>query len=185
MSTCFWEGHAIRLRAIEAPDWEVFHEWNQDDDMARRLYAVPFPQSQEAMRMWTERMATQTPDGDAFQLVIATLAGEVVGSISTHDCDRRHGVFSYGLNVRPQHRRRGYAAEAIRIVLRYFFEELRYQKANAQVYSFNEASLRLHEKLGFQREGRLRRMIFTEGRYHDVVVLGLTAEEFAAGGSQP
>src|SRR6185312_1953991 len=78
MSTCFWEGRAIRLRAIEAPDWEVFHEWNQDDDMARRLYAVPFPQSQEAVRMWTERMATQTPDGDAFHLVIATLAGEVV-----------------------------------------------------------------------------------------------------------
>lgn len=47
-----------------------------------------------------------------------------------------------------------------------------------QVYSFNEASIRLHEKLGFQREGCLRRTIFTQGQYFDVIVFGLTVEEY-------
>ncbi|MFN8537426.1 MAG: GNAT family protein [Thermomicrobiales bacterium] len=48
-------------------------------------------------------------------------------------------------------------------MLRYFFEELRYQKAYVGVYSFNEASLGLFAHLGFVQEGRQRRMVFTRG----------------------
>ena len=47
-----------------------------------------------------------------------------------------------------------------------------------QVHAFNEASIRLNEGLGFQQEGRLRRVVFTRGRHFDSLVFGLTAEEF-------
>jgi RimJ/RimL family protein N-acetyltransferase len=63
-------------------------------------------------------------------------------------------------------------------VLRYFFHELRYQKATVHIYDFNTPSIKLHESLGFKHEGRLRRMCFTNGDYHDDVLMGLTAEEF-------
>jgi ABC-type microcin C transport system duplicated ATPase subunit YejF len=36
----------------------------------------------------------------------------------------------------------------------------------------------LHERLGFQQEGRLRRMFFVDGAYVDDVIFGMTAEEF-------
>jgi RimJ/RimL family protein N-acetyltransferase len=65
-------------------------------------------------------------------------------------------------------------------VLRFYFQELGYQKATVHIYDFNHASLRLHERLGFQVEGRLRRMGFTEGRHFDWIVMGLTREEFDA-----
>jgi RimJ/RimL family protein N-acetyltransferase len=39
--------------------------------------------------------------------------------------------------------------------------------------------IRLHERLGFRREGCLRRMIYTDGQYFDDLIFGLTAEEFA------
>lgn len=64
--------------------------------------------------------------------------------------------------------------------MRYYFEELRYQKATVHTYSFNKPSLRLHERLGFQPEGRVRRMIHTEGQYFDDLILGLTVEESKA-----
>jgi RimJ/RimL family protein N-acetyltransferase len=38
--------------------------------------------------------------------------------------------------------------------------------------------MRLHESLGFQVEGRLRRMVYTDGGFHDEVVYGMTVEEF-------
>jgi RimJ/RimL family protein N-acetyltransferase len=50
------------------------------------------------------------------------------------------------------------------------------------VYSFNEESARLHEKLGFQLEGRIRGTEFTDGALHDKLIYGITADEFAAGG---
>lgn len=88
------------------------------------------------------------------------------------------GVFKYGLRILRPYWRRGYARESITIVLRYYFHELRYQKVTAIVYSFNERSRRLHESLGFVLEGRLRRMVYTDGTLHDELYFGLTREEF-------
>ena len=175
-----WQGKRIKLRAIEPSDAGVFFEWNQDSEMSRNLDFVWPPTSLEFVRQWLEKKASERPEGDLLHLVMENDQGQVVGSISTHRCDRRTGTFSYGLNVRPEHQRQGYASEAIVLVLRYFFEELRYQKAWTHVHSDNIASIRLHERLGFQLEGRLRRMLFSRGQYLDDLVYGVTVEEFQA-----
>jgi RimJ/RimL family protein N-acetyltransferase len=144
---------------------------------------VHFPRSREAARRWAEQEAARKPEGDDFRFVIQDETGSAIGSISTHFCDHRNGTFYYGVALLQAARGKGYAREAITLMLRYYFAELRYQKAMAVIYSFNEASIRLHEGLGFQHEGRLRRMGFTEGRYFDHLFYGITAEEFLAGAS--
>jgi RimJ/RimL family protein N-acetyltransferase len=88
--------------------------------------------------------------------------------------------FSWGLNIIQEHRRKGYASEALPIVKRYSFQELRNQKVKVHNTSFNEASIKLHERLGFQQEGRISRTNYTDGQYFDDLVYGLTKEEFAA-----
>lgn len=176
----FWEGEHIRLRGIEPSDWQAFWDWNLDSETARNLYSVQLPQSREAAKQWAQKLSTQEASGDTFFFVIETLASEMVGSINTHTCDPRNGTFSYGVSILKEHQGKGYASEAITLILRYYFEELRYQKATVHTYSFNKPSLQLHESLGFQLEGRVRRMIYTEGQYFDDLILGLTVEEFKA-----
>lgn len=182
MGANIWQGHRVRLRAVEPDDAETHFIWNQDSVMARRLDHAWFPTSHVRAREWAEaagrRSGAQAQD-DAFDFEIETLAGELVGSIGTHSCDRRVGTFAYGLGIRAEHQRHGYASEAILLVCRYYFGELRYQKVTPSVYSFNEASIRLHERLGFTLEGRLRRMVYTAGQHFDVLYFGMTAEEFA------
>ena len=178
-STPIWAGYRVRLRGVEPADWETHYAWNQDSDAMRRVDRLYFPQSREFVKQWAERMALQSPASDTFHCQIETLAGDLVGVINTANCDARAGTFSYGIAIRPEHQRKGYASEAILLLARYFFQELRYQKMNAVVYSFNEPSLRLHERLGFQREGQQRRMIYTNGQHHDLIWFGMTREEFA------
>jgi RimJ/RimL family protein N-acetyltransferase len=173
-----WQGSRVRLRAVEPEDWQIFNQWDLDSDTARDCYWVPFPKSQEAARKWALDTSLAAPEGDVFRFVIENLEGEFVGTINTHDCNPHSGTFKYGLAIRREHQRRGYAWEAIRLVLRYFFQELRYQKVTVDIYAFNEASIKLHEKLGFQHEGRLRRMVFSRGEYYDSLTLGMTREEF-------
>jgi RimJ/RimL family protein N-acetyltransferase len=177
-----WQGERVRLRAIEPDDWAVYFAWNLDDEQACGVSSIPFPQSAEAVRQWAQQEATRKPEGDTFRFVIENETGEVVGNLTTHHCDARVGSFSYGITIRREHRRNGYAAEAITLVLHYYFQELRYQKVTVSVYSFNQTSTRLHEKLGFQLEGHIRRTVFTDGELYDELVYGLTAEEFAADG---
>ncbi|MGH2503296.1 MAG: GNAT family N-acetyltransferase [Ktedonobacterales bacterium] len=179
--TNIWRGKLARLRGVEPGDWEAHAVWNQESVMSRDLDHVWFPTSSASTRAWAEEMARRTGDDDTFTFEIEALSdGELVGHIATHQCDRRVGSFSYGVATLTEQRRRGYASEAILLVARYYFQELRYQKVNAQVYSYNAASLALHEKLGFTREGALRRMVYTGGRHYDLVAFGMTDDEFAA-----
>ena len=175
-----WQGERVRLRAVESSDWEAFHRNDEDSEEARLCYWIPFPRSTDGSRKWVEESAHAAPVNDAFHWAIESSQGELVGSMNTMDTSSRNGTFSYGLAIFRPHWRKGYAAEAIRILLRYYFREMRYQKCTVRVYGFNEPSLKLHERLGFQVEGRLRRMIYTGGQFHDEIQLGITAEEFAA-----
>lgn len=175
-----WLGQKVHLRAVEPDDWGYFFHQNEDTDIARDAYWIPFPRSQAGQQKWAVDQALAGPDNDTFRWVIETLQGEPVGTINTHGCNRQSGTFSYGLAIHRDHWRKGYGSEAIQIVLRYFFEELRYQKVTVTVFEFNQASIELHEKLGFQHEGRMRRTVFTGGKHYDEIIMGLTVEEFAA-----
>lgn len=174
----FWQGRLVRLRGLEPSDAETFARWNLDSETARDLDFVWPPVSLEFVRRDFEQLSLKKLEADAFFFVVEDAAGGAVGHISTHGCDQRGGVFRYGLGVAPEHRRRGYATEAALLVLKYYFEELRYQKCLVGVHSNNAASVALHEKLGFVREGTLRRMVYTGGRFHDLYHYGILKEEW-------
>lgn len=176
--TNIFEGKLVRLRAGEPSEEAIFRKWEREDtDSARLLYAIPFPLPRlDASALPAREVKPQ--DGDNFSFTIETLDGVVAGAIHVHHCNPRCGTFMYGINIFPDHRRKGYAFEAILLALRYYFDERRYQKCTAEVYSFNEASIRLHERLGFTLEGRLRRMVYTGGAFHDSLFYGITCEEF-------
>jgi len=60
-SMSIWQGKRIRLRAVEPEDWELYDGWNGDDEQARALDAVPFPQSRVAVRCWAAEEALRRP----------------------------------------------------------------------------------------------------------------------------
>lgn len=176
-----WVGQRVRLRAVEPDDWEAFWRNDDDTDAQRFAWQVPIPRSAQRARDWARDQSLVDWDTtEHIRLAIEALdGGALVGSIVATRLDRRHGTFQYGLAIFASARRKGYASDAIMVLLRYFFEELRFQKVTAYVYAFNEASLALHRRLGFVEEGRMRRAIFTKGTFHDEFVFGMTAEEFA------
>ena len=174
----FWNGDKIHLRAIEPSDWEYFFKWNLDSERARYLSFVWPPTSAESLKVWTLEQSKKKLENDEFRWVIENNKGEPVGSIDTHSCVPRNGSFSYGVDIAEGYRRKGYASEAIKLVLKYYFQQLRYQKVTVPVHSDNPASIALHQKLGFTKEGVLRRMVFSNGQYQDEIWFGMTREEF-------
>lgn len=149
------------------------------DDM--RLYGdgfVPFPVNDETRKANLERNLAP-PMGEECTLSIVDGDGNLVGSINGTDCDLRNGSFFYGVAIFREYHRRGYAIDAVRVLLRYYFEERGYHRAGARVYGFNKASIELQSRLGFREEGRQREMIYTMGERHDVMLYGMTAAEFA------
>lgn len=175
-----WQGQLVRLRAIEPADWEIRYEWNKDTELHRNTDVVRFPTSKASVKQQVEQAAVKDREPDQIALVIETLDRIYVGTIATNQCDSRNGTFTYGIAIRRDHHRKGYASEAMKILFRQFFRERRYHKVNAHVLSFNEGSIALQEHFGMQLEARLREMIYTQGQYYDELIFGMTAAEFFA-----
>ncbi|KRE52378.1 GNAT family N-acetyltransferase [Paenibacillus sp. Soil522] len=178
MSNYAWDGLKVRLRPVLPSDWDKFHNNDLDSVNARLCDEIHFPRSEEGTRQWAERQALNTLNGDNVFLAIETFDGTLVGSICTNSCNSRNGTFKYGVSIFRDHWRNGYASDAIKVVLRYYLEELRYRKVNAHVYAFNDGSVALQERLGFIQEGMIRDMVFTKGQYYDEYIYGLTKNEF-------
>jgi RimJ/RimL family protein N-acetyltransferase len=154
MSQYFWETDHIRLRQVEPADWEIFYEWDFDSQMLRNLDDLPFPKSRERYKHEVQNESKEAVKDDKLMLMIDEIeTGTVAGSIDSHSTNRRVGTFAYGLVIRPEYRRKGYATEAILLLLKYFFEELRYQKCTVTIHEWNTASINLHERMGFVKEG--------------------------------
>jgi RimJ/RimL family protein N-acetyltransferase len=175
-----WIGDKIHLRAREPRDADVTALFENSADERSGWMILP-PRSRLAVRKSIEESAGQAPGPRALELDLAIARREddlIVGGISVSEVDQTNGTFAYGVGVGREHKGNGYAAEAVLLVMRFMFDERRFQKCEARVYDYNSASISLHRKLGFVEEGRLRRHLFLAGEYYDELMFGLTVEEF-------
>lgn len=185
-SRYFWQGEKVRLRPLRLEDAEQSYIGSLDSPTRQVLQlGVELPTSPELQRSALEKYVGCKDADGVIVFAIERLDGENVGAISFHSRNRKNGTFSFGVSIDRPHRKQGYAADAARILFRYAFWERRYQKCNSACIHTNEASIALHEKLGFVHEGRRRRQVFFNGRYHDDILFGLTREEFDAAYAQP
>uniref|UniRef100_A0A7C4S054 N-acetyltransferase n=1 Tax=Fervidobacterium pennivorans TaxID=93466 RepID=A0A7C4S054_FERPE len=80
--------------------------------------------------------------------------------------------------VAPQYRGKGIGKLMLRKALEFAFKELNLHRITAEVYEYNERSLRLLESSGFKKEGILKEAKYHDGRYWDIIVMGLMEEDW-------
>lgn len=73
---------------------------------------------------------------------------------------------------------KGIGSEAIALMLDYAFKTLNLRKINADVFDFNERSIKCFKKLGFIEQGILKKEYFVNGEYHDDVLLYIFKEDW-------
>lgn len=115
---------------------------------------------------------------DRIEFAVTDLDGEYAGNINLHSIDRKNGTFSISLYFLERARKKGYAVNAMALIMSYAFNELRLNKMNICVNDGNEASARVMRRVGCQVEGIWRDNVYYNGEYIDVVLFGITKAEF-------
>ncbi|MEO0821099.1 MAG: GNAT family protein [Pseudomonadota bacterium] len=113
------------------------------------------------------RLADRWGDGGYQCAIELTDAQHLIGTvrIAIDDPAHRSGDIGYALNGASSGR--GYRTEAVSRILQLCFEELDLHRLSATTDVENDASWRVMERLGMQREGRLRHHRQVRGTWRD------------------
>jgi RimJ/RimL family protein N-acetyltransferase len=116
---------------------------------------------------------------------VGTVGGHV-GTVGLHHIDPadRHG--QVGIYLSPGARGQGNGRAALSKLVVWAFEVMNLHRLSLDVWSYNERAKRCYRDVGFVREGVLREAHYFGGRFWDVEMYGLLAEEYrsASGGPQ-
>ncbi|MCT9097834.1 GNAT family N-acetyltransferase [Haloarchaeobius sp. HME9146] len=159
--TTFLRGDRLSLRAVEPTDLDFLRQYQNDPDLRGRLTRA-FPQTISDAESFLNSVTVR--DNLAF---IATEGGDRVGFVALFDVEHVPGRARLGYWVVPEHQGQGYATEMVTLVVDYAFDELRLHKVTADTLASNEASGRVLEKCGFEREGVLREHEYIDGEHVD------------------
>ena len=116
----------------------------------------------------------------AFGFAVRTLSDDrLIGDIGVWIESWAHaeGWVGIGLGER-EYWGNGYGTDAMRLILRFAFDELNLQRLG--VYAYNSRAIRSYEKAGFRREGLVRGDCLRDGQHWDSVFMGILREEWEA-----
>jgi diamine N-acetyltransferase len=108
-----------------------------------------------------------------------TEAGRLIGSCQLHNIHPVHR--SAELQIRlgvVAERGHGYGTEATRLLLDFAFKDLNLQRVYLHVLTTNQIAIRMYQKVGFVREGVLRSAAHIDGRYLDLLMMGILRDEY-------
>lgn len=121
-------------------------------------------------------------DGRAFDFAIRHRVEPEThsGNISVWPTSRRERAGEIGYWIRSSVTGQGIATEAAARIAEVGFAELKLHRITLRIAVGNRASERVAEKLGFTREGLLRKEVLVRGRWMDHSLWAMLEEEFRA-----
>ena len=135
----------------------IFDRWTSDPEVCRFLMWEAHHSVEETREFLAGcQQAWEQPE-DRFPWVLAELDDPDHSPIGMLEINVDGHIAAAGYVLAPDHQRRGYATEALTHIIDTALNTSSIQRVAATTDVENTASVRVMEKSGMQREGRLRR----------------------------
>lgn len=133
--------------------------------------------SNEIERQWVQNAINQNKD---VRLAICTVEGNIyIGNIYLTGIDYvNRKATSHILIGKHDYWNGGYGTEAMHLLLKYAFNHKNLRRIETIVLEDNIGSCKMHEKLGYKREGLLRESVYKDGCYKNQVYYALLKSEY-------
>ncbi|WP_206244164.1 GNAT family N-acetyltransferase [Novosphingobium terrae] len=168
----------VALRPRLASDAEALFPTMSDPEMMRWWSRAPFETVEELHAYFAP------DDGSSWRSWAIVRAGDdqAIGFVASGQ--KREGVAEIGYLLAKDAQGRGYAREALTLLIHQLFAEGQ-RRIFADVDPDNQPSIALLNALGFTREGCLRAEWSTHIGLRDSLIYGLLAEEWSARNGMP
>jgi RimJ/RimL family protein N-acetyltransferase len=184
MNTQLFQGKLIRLAAPDPErDPEIESQWTHNAEFMRLMYAEPMrPLSPNVIKKKYEEKNPSPHNPDAIPFAIRAQADDrLVGFVHFLRIDWSNSGARLLLAIADEKDRgKGFGTEAMQLALNYAFLEMNLYRLSANVLENNDRALAFLRKHGFVDEVRRRQAVYRDGKYSDIVMLGLLRIEWSA-----
>ncbi|KYH29616.1 MULTISPECIES: GNAT family N-acetyltransferase [Clostridium] len=165
-------GEKVCLRAYREEDIARATELVNDKELKKFLVnGIPFPMTQWEEEEWI-RSQKGNENGEYNFAIEDIKTGKYIGGCGIHKVNWLSRVATVGIMIGDKNYwGKGYGTDAMKVLMKFIFEDMNMNKIRLSVFSFNERAKRCYEKCGFQVEGILKKEIFKEGKYYDEIIM--------------
>lgn len=173
------ETERLRLRWLTAVDVPALFAIFGNAEVCRYWSSPPMPDIAAAEALLRE-IEAYFAERSLFQWGIAERDSDaVIGTCTLASLSAEHRRAEIGFALARSAWERGYLAEALPALLAFAFDTLGLHRIEADADPRNTRSIRVLERVGFQREGYMRERYHLAGEIQDAVMYGLLRPEWA------
>lgn len=160
-------GKSVYLRALEPEDLSFLFE-NENDEDFWQVSHTQQPFSKYLLKKYLENAHLDIFEIKQLRLIIALIeTDEAVGMIDLYDYNPKHKRAGVGVLVLKKFQKKGYASEALQLIIKHAFNQLDIYQLFACIGADNLKSIQLFESAQFKVSGIKKDWNFYKGAFHD------------------
>lgn len=164
----------VNLRPVREEDREMLRTWRNLPEVSRYMY-TDHHISEEEHASWFERIMKDS----TCQYWIVQKGRADVGMVCLTNIDERHRRADGALYLgETTLRGRGVGLSMLFLLMEQAFDYRRLHKLCCEEIAFNTGTIRMTKRFGFQVEGVLREHALKEGRFVDILCLGVLDKDW-------
>ncbi len=163
----------VTLRAMEPEDLYLLYRIENDNSLWN-VGITNVPYSRYILRDFIASSTGDIYKDGQVRLIIENSEREVVGIADLVNFDARNCRAEVGIVIECQHRRKGYAAEALSLMADYSRKVLHLHQLYAIVSKDNLASIALFSKAGYHVTAEMKDWLYTGKEYISAQLLQMT-----------
>ena len=163
----------ITLREISRDDIAVINRWRSDPVVADGVGAPRrFIGLDVDLRWYEDYLARR--GSEVRCAVCLENTGQLVGMVSLTRIDHVNRNAEYNAVVGERNEQnRGIGTAATRAMVKHGFSDLNLHRIYVHILRYNVGSIKMCANAGFREEGTIRDGAYKNGRYHDLVLMGV------------
>ncbi len=179
MKKIILKSNRILLRNIVETDLNDFFYYRSDPAVAKYQLWEPFEKKEalEYIKKYEESVPG-VPGEWAMFGIIDKNENKLIGDCSIKTCLDEPRTGEIGCSVSPDYQGRGYAKEALSLILDYEFKVKNMHRIKGITDVRNKASVRLMTALGMRKEGHFIKNIYFKGSWGDEYLFAILQEEW-------
>ncbi|MCO6452231.1 MAG: GNAT family N-acetyltransferase [Caldilineales bacterium] len=169
-------GPRVTLRAISPDDLPRLNAFNNDIEVELAGGGDP-PMPQSLTRLEAEFNGSTGGGRDGTSFAIEA-DGLFIGQCALFNLDVVARRAELGITIGDKdYWGQGYGREAVQLLVDYGFRHHNLRRIWLEVHARNQRAFRAYLACGFVEEGRLRKHVWSDGSYDDLVIMGILRDD--------